>query len=474
MDEQSTSMQIDLNADLGEGDDHDAELLTIVSSCNIACGGHAGDVRSMRETVAAAVANNVVIGAHPSYPDREGFGRRANFSTGVALHRSLLEQLHRLARVCDEVGMRMRHVKPHGALYNDAANDAELSRVIIQAIKEFDGNLCLVGPPDSKLSMAALSAGIAFIGEAFADRAYLATGRLVPRSIEAAVHVDVDVIAAQAVSIALDGCVRTSDGDSVRIAADTLCVHGDTPGAATAARLIRAALQKQGVEIRAVGSDDEAIDIIACGDDLLSIDAGDPAKCQALANQLRSQEVWIECVAGINSVVVQYDTMRFGQSEARKKIRNALRSPKPDQEIAAEVLEIPVCYGGDFGPDLSAVSKRAGISPEELIRLHCAQEYCIDMLGFTPGFAYIGGLAEALNVPRLSHPRIHVAAGSIGLAEGRTGVYSLGGPGGWSIVGRTAIKLFDASAEDPFLLHANRRVRFRAIDSAEFEAMVKL
>jgi UPF0271 protein len=465
-------LRIDLNADLGEGDVYDAELLTIVSSCNIACGGHAGDVRTMRDTVAAAVANNVVIGAHPSYPDQEGFGRRAKFSTGEALQRSLLEQLSMFAEVCNEAGVRMRHVKPHGALYNDAADDAELSRIIAEVINELDGKLLLVGAPDSELSLAAQSAGIAFIGEAFADRAYLGNGRLVPRSAPGAVHTDGEVIAAQAVSIVLDHCARSLDGHSVRIAADTLCVHGDTPGAAAAARLMRAALEKQGVEIRAVDTQAAAVAISACGDDLLSIDIGDPARCQSLAKQLRSQGGWIECVAGINTVVVQFDSTQLDQSEARLKIERALQSPDLDEEVSGEMLEIPVCYGGEFGPDLKAVSKRAGISPEEVIRLHCGQEYRVDMLGFTPGFAYIGGLSEALNVPRLSQPRIHVAAGSIGLAEGRTGVYSLAGPGGWSIVGRTAIKLFDPSAENPFLLQANRRVRFRAIDRAEFESVV--
>jgi UPF0271 protein len=248
--EQSARMHIDLNADLGEGDAFDEELLTIVSSCNVACGGHAGDTQSMRSTVAAAVANNVAVGAHPSYPDRDGFGRRANFLTGTALHQSLLVQIDCLAAVCSEVGTQMGHVKPHGALYNDAAADRELSDLIASTIRELDVDLALVGPPASALHKAAQSAGIPFVGEAFADRAYLNSGRLAPRSNAGAVHSDSAIIAAQAVSIVLDQRVAIAGKEPVRIVADTLCIHGDTPGAANIARAVRAALEENGVEIR--------------------------------------------------------------------------------------------------------------------------------------------------------------------------------------------------------------------------------
>jgi len=240
---------IDINADLGEGDLHDAELLSIVSSCNIACGGHAGDVDSMRATVKAALANGVAIGAHPSYPDKQGFGRRSGFR-GTNLRDSLVSQIGALEDVVAEQGARMGHVKPHGALYNDAAVDARLAETVAEAILEAAGEVQLVGPPGSELQRAAERHGLGFLGEAFIDRAYLANGRLVPRTETGAVHGSLEKILAQAVSLAKRRSVMSIDGKRITICADTLCVHGDTPGAADAARAVRAELQKQGIEIR--------------------------------------------------------------------------------------------------------------------------------------------------------------------------------------------------------------------------------
>ena len=246
------SISIDLNADLGEGDDSDAELLGIVSSCNIACGGHAGDTQSMHATVAAAVANDVAVGAHPSYPDRKGFGRRSLYLSGEALYESLVQQLAAFRTVCESRGATVSHVKPHGALYNDAAADPDLAAIIVRSISEFSERPCLVGLPDGALAALAKSSGADYVCEAFIDRGYLADGRLVPRSDAGAVHTDPDVIAAQAVSIAVRKCVRSVTGDVIPLVADTLCVHGDTPGAASAAGRVRDVLLREGVVIRAI------------------------------------------------------------------------------------------------------------------------------------------------------------------------------------------------------------------------------
>jgi UPF0271 protein len=248
------SIRIDLNADLGEGLGNDAELLTIVTSCNIACGGHAGDELTMREIVIAALANNVAIGAHPSYPDREGFGRRSHVLTGDDLFVSLVDQLHSLEEICADIGASISHVKPHGALYNDAADDPELASIIVRSINELRGSNSLVGPPDSELSKAAQEAGIAYLSEAFADRSYLSNGRLVPRSAANAVHEDTAVIVSQAISLVVDHCVQSESGEVVPVLAETICVHGDTPDAVIAASQIRSTLEKDGVDIRAAGS----------------------------------------------------------------------------------------------------------------------------------------------------------------------------------------------------------------------------
>ena len=229
---------IDMNADLGEGDPYDMELLTIVSSCNVACGGHAGDESSMIATVAAAIANGVVIGAHPAYPDRDGFGRRSGFQSGDALLESLLTQIRSLDAIVTRLGAKLTHVKPHGALYNDAVNDRGLADTIAAAMLASGPQLMLVGLADSELQHAAKRHALGFITEGFVDRAYQENGQLLPRSEPGAVHKSLNLVLPQA--MALVGKV------------DTLCIHGDTPGAAEVARAVRTRLEEQGVTIRAL------------------------------------------------------------------------------------------------------------------------------------------------------------------------------------------------------------------------------
>ena len=243
---------IDLNADLGEGDAYDAELLRVVSSCNIACGGHAGDAESIPATIGEALANGVSIGAHPAYPDREGFGRRSRFMNGEPLHDALRSQLRDFAREAAKLGTTVTHVKPHGTLYTDAVVDAELAAVIAGAVAEMPGRPMLVGQPGTELEAAATAHGLRFVAEAFVDRAYRADGQLVPRSQAGAVHGNISQIQQQAVTLARDGTVQCADGSTIRVRADTLCIHGDTPGAAAAAVAVRKALEDEGIEIRAI------------------------------------------------------------------------------------------------------------------------------------------------------------------------------------------------------------------------------
>ena len=242
---------IDLNADLGEGDPHDQELLRIVSSANIACGGHAGDVDSMALTVQSAIANGVAVGAHPGYPDPDGFGRRSGFMKGDALYEALAEQVTALADIASQLGARLAHVKPHGALYNDAVYDRGLADIIARVTAEAPGEAAFVGMASTELEYAASRHGLRFIAEAFVDRAYEPDGTLVPRSEPGAVHEDLAVATTQAVRLADDGCVTARNGDEVKVRADTLCIHGDTPGAAEKARAVRDVLESHGVEIRA-------------------------------------------------------------------------------------------------------------------------------------------------------------------------------------------------------------------------------
>lgn len=243
---------IDLNADLGEGDGADEALLQIVSSCNIACGGHAGDAGSMTTTVQTAIANAVAVGAHPGYPDREGFGRVSGFMTGNTLYDAIREQVTALADIAAHLGARLMHVKAHGALYNDAVGDRNLADIIARATAEAPATPALVGMANTELQTAAERHGLRFIAEAFVDRAYESDGTLVSRVEPGAVHTELAVVCSQAVSLAKHGKVTSRSGEVINTRADTLCIHGDTPGAAEAAQAVRDVLENRGVEIRAV------------------------------------------------------------------------------------------------------------------------------------------------------------------------------------------------------------------------------
>jgi UPF0271 protein len=243
--------EIDLNADLGEGAPFDEELLGIVSSANIACGGHAGSAGIMAQTVQSAIANGVAIGAHPGYPDRAGFGRVSGFMRGAELYESLTDQVTALADIAAELGAGIDYVKPHGALYNDAVHDAELADVIARVTAEMPGSPGLMGMAGTELEHAARRHGLAFIAEAFIDRAYEPDGTLVSRKEPGAVHEALHVATTQAVGLARHGRVTARNGDEIEVQTDTLCIHGDTPGAAEKARAVRDVLESHGIRIRA-------------------------------------------------------------------------------------------------------------------------------------------------------------------------------------------------------------------------------
>ena len=247
-------MHIDLNSDVGESYGawtmgQDEALMPLITSANIACGAHAGDPLVMARTVALAREHGVGIGAHPGYPDRDGFGRRELDMTDAELEASLLYQLGALAAFVRTAGATMTHVKPHGALYNRAARDERLAQLICSAVITFDRNLILVALAGSPMLAVAHAAGLATAAEAFADRVYEADGNLRSRRLAGAILPTPEAAAAQAVSIATRGRLTSHDGRQVAVIADTLCIHGDTPGAPDYVRAVRAALEAAGVEV---------------------------------------------------------------------------------------------------------------------------------------------------------------------------------------------------------------------------------
>lgn len=245
---------IDLNADVGEsfgvwhmGDD--AGVMPWITSANIACGFHAGDPVIMRETVELCIQNEVAIGAHPSLPDLQGFGRREMKVAPKSAYAQILYQIGALAAIARAAGTRLHHVKPHGALYNMAARDRDLADAIARAVRDFDPDLILVGLAGSALVDAGRDAGLGVQREGFCDRLYLPDGSLAPRARADAVIEDIDTAAAQAVAIATGDAVTTDNGTGIRIEADTLCVHGDRANAAVFAERLRRTLEGAGVQV---------------------------------------------------------------------------------------------------------------------------------------------------------------------------------------------------------------------------------
>ena len=237
---------IDLNCDLGEGAGHDAELMPLITSANIACGAHAGDEATMRTTVALAQKHGAAIGAHPGFADRENFGRRELALSAEEIWALVMRQILALRALAP-----LRHVKPHGGLYNLAARDATVAGAIADAVQAVDKNLILFALAGSELVKAGRARGLRVAEEVFADRTYQADGSLTPRSQPGALIQDEELAAAQVLRMIREGKVRATDGTDVSIKADTVCLHGDSPHAVAFAQRLNVELRKAGIKIKA-------------------------------------------------------------------------------------------------------------------------------------------------------------------------------------------------------------------------------
>ncbi|WP_152083891.1 5-oxoprolinase subunit PxpA [Enterobacter oligotrophicus] len=244
-------VKIDLNADLGEGGSADAELMTLVSSVNIACGFHAGDAQTMLVSVQNAIKYGVAIGAHPSFPDRENFGRTAMDLPPETVYAQTLYQTGALEAIVRSQQGVLRHVKPHGMLYNQAAKDPVLADAIARAVRDCNPQLILVGLAGSELIRAGERLGLATRQEAFADRGYQPDGSLVPRTQPGALITDEEKALAQTLEMVRSGQVTATDGTLAQVQADTVCLHGDGEHALQFARRLRAAFTEQGILVSA-------------------------------------------------------------------------------------------------------------------------------------------------------------------------------------------------------------------------------
>jgi KipI family sensor histidine kinase inhibitor len=443
---------IDLNADLGELEDGslDAAVMPHLSSCNIACGAHAGNPDAMRRTVRLAKAHGVTIGAHPGYPDAEHFGRVSMNLSADELRSLVREQVLLLKQIAEEEGASLYHVKLHGALYNDLAFDYDRSLTVAQTVAGIDSALRFIVFSNSETARAVEDAGLVAIHEVFADRAYAADGRLRPRAEPGAVFQLADECLSQA--------ARFVSGEAA-MPADSICVHGDHPSAIAFVRRLRDFFKEQQIAVAPAGRPD--FHCAALGAQSLLVQL--PARiAKSTHRQIRSLQQALEQEAGIIEVVPCYAELKINVDPSvtslealQQKIESlewsSLAVPEPRR------IEVPVLYDGE---DLKRVAAHNRISVDEVIRRHSEPIYLIYMLGFAPGFAYMGGLDAKLATPRLASPRISVPAGSVGIAGDQTGIYPVACPGGWNLIGRTPLQLFDPSAEKPFLFEPGDEVRF--------------
>lgn len=248
-------MFVDLNCDMGESFGPytlglDEQVMPLITSANVACGFHAGDPHVLRRTVALAARHGVAIGAHVSFPDLVGFGRREMNATADEVENDTLYQIGAIAAFCRAAGVPLRHVKPHGALYNMAQRDPALAGAIVRAVTAFDRSLLLFAQPGSAMEQVAREAGLTVVGEVFADRAYTPEGALASRKLPGSVIHDPEQVAGRAVHMVTRGSVVAMDGTAVPLRAETICVHGDTPGAVALIRQMRQQLEAAGVTVR--------------------------------------------------------------------------------------------------------------------------------------------------------------------------------------------------------------------------------
>lgn len=253
-------LSIDLNCDMGESFGawqmgRDGELMDFVSSINIACGFHAGDAGVIRQTVETAAEKGVAIGAHPSFPDLQGFGRREMRLSAQEIFDIVLYQVSAVKGICEAFGAKLRHVKPHGALYNQAAKDAEIAEAIAEAVKRIDENLIFYGLSGSFLISEAEKLGLKTMSEVFADRTYQANGSLTPRSESNALIKNAETAALQVLQMIKEKSVTATSGERVAITAETVCIHGDGENALEFAKMINAKLTENGIEIKSLKQD---------------------------------------------------------------------------------------------------------------------------------------------------------------------------------------------------------------------------
>jgi KipI family sensor histidine kinase inhibitor len=437
-------MRVDINCDTGEGMPSDAGLMKLVTTANIACGGHAGDEGLMRRTVRLALENGVAIGAHPGFPDRANFGRKTVEMRMDELQECVASQVRTLAEIAREEGGGISSVKPHGALYNRAMEDGETARRVIEASRAVIAKLTFTGLPGSAMERCCLASNADFVIEGFPDRAYDRGGRLVPRNLQGATIDDAELAASRGVAMASGKPILSIEGAQLR-----------TP-------------TRRFNRDRAPGLPIPAPNYLSSGDSCMIIEYPEAAYPDPLDHVRKMSHAIgkasirgvVENVPSLRSIAVCFDPLKVERAELIRRVAQIEAEADRLALASVKLVKVPVHYGGERGPDLEFVARHNGITPEDVVRIHCGVQYVVTMLGFTPGFPYLRGMSEKIAAPRLESPRKIVRSGSVGIAGIQTGIYPADSPGGWRIIGWTPLGIFDPAAKEPFLFSPGDRLEF--------------
>lgn len=435
-----------LNADLGEGVLHQGKnvahkVALYIHLANVSCGAHAGNESHIKETIQICLEHNVLIGAHPSYPDKENFGRSSQGLSPDEILEEIEKQILTLAKWAVDVGTSLSHVKAHGALYNDLMKNPTLLNRAMELVKAINPSLAFV--LQSGVTTSPKFTNI--LREAFVDRQYDEAGFLIPRSEAKAVFKDKKLIQAQLKQL-LKGHVQSSNGKLLSVSFETLCIHCDNTA------LVEELASLSFFKVQQLN------------EDAFLISGTRPN--EAFAGFLREHFPGFQVVPSYETVLLDFGAVDTPLPQQRD-IEKVIRSWRPDSLVKEEsILEIPVCYG----LEIDQVADRLGLGKEEVAALHSQNTYTNFAMGFLPGFAYLGEHPEELQLPR-KEKVAPVKAGTLAIAEKQTAIYPLNSPGGWHQIGRTPLKIFDSEGKLTLDLKTGQKIRFRPISEEEFFKM---
>ncbi|WP_420573777.1 5-oxoprolinase subunit PxpB [Kordia sp.] len=467
---------IHINCDVGEGVDNEEILMPYISACNIACGGHAGDMETMREVVLLAKKYEVEIGAHPSYPDRENFGRVSVDMASAEFIKTIQNQISNLEEIAALHDAKITHIKPHGALYNDVAKSAEKAQLFLTAISKYKDKYKLYIPYNSVIEKEALQQNFQVIYEAFADRNYNNDLTLVLRKKSNAILTKIGEIIQHVSLLKNEQKVQTISDKKCILKADTFCVHSDTLNAIEIIQQLHTHFNS-GIEV----SKPKFPTYTSYGNNgiLLTWQAKMTPEVLNLVLEYYQKtinfniKVILDVIQSNNSLLIIYDNEKINIKALQHLLEWLFSSISDKKEAATQYCwEVPVCYDLEFGIDLEEIAQKNSLSIPEIIKLHTAPKYQVFSIGFLPGFLYLGGLDKRLHIDRKSTPRLEVKKGAVGIGGIQTGIYPKSSPGGWQILGNSPINFFDVFKEKPCFAKAGDFIKFVPVSLEEYHEIL--